>query len=116
MLNDSHALSCETVPSPLRVNGYAGTDEIVLWFRGEADASAAPLLAHALSQASSYPHTRVSVDMAELEFIDTCCLEILFRARDQLRERGADLVVRSPRPPVRRLLEILRKQDLIEKG
>jgi anti-anti-sigma factor len=74
------------------------------------------LFAHALRQASENGHTRVAVDLADLEFIDTHCLSIIFGAHEKLRDRGADLVLRSPQPSVRRLLDILERQDLIELG
>jgi len=114
MLDEAYAGSCESVPNLFRVTGHAGPNEVVLVFTGDADVSAAPLLAHALSQASWYRHARVAVDLADLDFIDTHCLQIIFGAHDELRNRGADLVLRSPRPPVRRLLDILQRQDLIE--
>ena len=114
MLDNAYSWSCNTAPGTLRVNGRAGTDEIVLAFSGEADVSTAPLLAHALSKACSYGHERIAVDLAGLEFIDTHCLAIIFGTRDTLRARGADLVLRAPQPSVRRTLGILQRQDLIE--
>jgi anti-anti-sigma factor len=114
MLDEMYAGSYEAVPNPFSVSGHAGTNEVVLVFTGEADVSAAPLVAHALAQASWYRHARVAVDLAGLEFIDSHCLEIIFGAHEELRDRGADLVLRSPQPSVRRLLDILERQDLIE--
>jgi anti-anti-sigma factor len=114
MLDEAYASSCESVPDPFNVSGRAESNEVVLVLTGEADAVAAPLLAHALSQASRYRHARVAVDLADLDFIDTQCLAIIFGAQDALHDRGAELVLRSPRPSVRRLLGILERQDLIE--
>jgi anti-anti-sigma factor len=114
MLDNAYTAIRKVGPSGFSVDGHADAGEIVLVFSGEADVTAAPLLAHALSRASSCGNTRVSVDLADLEFIDTHCLAIIFGAHDKLRERGADLVLRSPRPQVRRLLDILQRQDLIE--
>ena len=114
MLDQAYASSCESVPDPFNVSGRAESNEVVLVLTGEADASAAPLLSRALSHASWYRHARVAVDIADLGFIDTHCLAIIFGARDELRDRGADLVLRSPRPSVRRLLDLLERQDLIE--
>lgn len=101
-------------PSALNVDARASHDEIVLVFSGDADAAAGPLLSHTLAEASANGHTRVAVDLADLEFIDTHCLSILFATHEQLRDRGVDLVLLSPQPPVRRLLDILERQDLIE--
>src|SRR4051794_3026464 len=114
MLDDSPPFSCKDHPSALNIRARASRDAIVLAFRGDADAAAGPLVAHALTQATAYGHTRIAVDLAELEFIDTYCLSILFETRQMLRDRGGDLVLRSPPAPVRRLLDILERQDLIE--
>jgi anti-sigma B factor antagonist len=107
------AFSCKDYPSALNIAARPSPTELVLAFSGEADAAAGPLLAHALSQATAYGHTRIALDLAELEFIDTHCLSILFDTHESLRDRGGDLVLLSPRPPVRRLLDILERQDLI---
>jgi len=116
MLDERNTRSCPTTPSALRVAAHTTRDEIVLAFSGDADVYTAPLFAHALRQASENGHTRVAVDLADLEFIDTHCLSIIFGAHEKLRDRGADLVLRSPQPSVRRLLDILERQDLIELG
>ena len=114
MLDDAYTSACKAVPDAFSVNCHVSPDEYVLVLGGQADVAAGPVLADALSQASAYRHARVSVDLAGLEFIDAYCLAIIFGARDELRDRGTDLVLRSPRPPVRRLLDILARQDLIE--
>jgi anti-sigma B factor antagonist len=116
MLDERNTRSCQTTPSALRVAAHATRDEIVLAFSGDADVYTAPLFAHALRQASENGHSRVAVDLADLEFIDTHCLSIIFGAHEKLRDRGAELVLRSPQPSVRRLLDILERQDLIELG
>lgn len=114
MLDAENFSSCETNPSALRVEAHTWHDEVVLAFSGEADVATAPLLARALTQASDNGRSRVTVDLSGLEFLDTYCLDIIFGARDKLRERGADLVLRSPHSSVRRILNILQRQDLIE--
>ena len=114
MLDDSPPFSCKEHPSALNISARASRDALVLAFNGDADAAAGPLLSHALRQATVYGHTRIALDLADLEFIDTHCLSIVFDTHERLRDRGCDLILRSPRPPVRRLLDILERQDLIE--
>ena len=114
MLDDSPPFSCKDHPSALNIRARASRNAIVLSFSGDADAAAGPLLAHALTQATEYGHTRIAVDLADLEFMDTYCLSILLETQEALRDRGGDLVLHSPPPPVRRLLDILERQDLIE--
>jgi anti-anti-sigma factor len=114
MLDDSPPFSCKDHPSALNIDARASRDAFVLAFRGEADAAAAPLVLHALTQASAYGHRRIAIDLADLEFMDTHCLSILFDTHEILRARGGDLVLLSPPPAVRRLLDILERDDLIE--
>lgn len=116
MLDESPPFSCKDHPSALNISARAGRDAIVLAFSGEADAAAGPLLSHALTQATAFGHTRISIDLADLEFIDTHCLSILFDTHDALSASGGDLILCSPQPPVRRLLDILERQDLIDLG
>jgi anti-anti-sigma factor len=116
MLDESPPFSCKDHPSGLNIEARASRDAIVLAFSGDADAAAAPLLSHALAQATAYGHTRIAVDLTDLEFIDTHCLSILFDTHASLRDRGGDLTLLSPPPPVRRLLDILEREDLIDLG
>ena len=116
MVDATNFSSCQAAPSALRLEAHTYHDEIVLAFRGEADVATAPLLAHALTQASDNGHSRVTLDLSGLEFLDTYCLEIIFDIRGKLRDRGADLVLRSPHSSVRRILDILQRQDVIERA
>ena len=111
---DPSPFSCKDHPSALNISARPSREEIVLEFSGEADAAAGPLLAHALTQATAYGHTRIAIDLADLDFIDTHCLSILFDTHTSLKNLGGDLVLRSPQPTVRRLLDILQREDLIQ--
>lgn len=114
MLENASPGSPTTAHSSLSVDTHSDQCEIVLVMSGEADAANAPQLAHALNEASANGHTHIAVDLTDLAFIDTRCLGIIFGALDRLRERGVDLVLRAPQPSVRRLLDILHRQDTIE--
>ena len=115
MVDATNSSSCKTTPCALRVEAHTCHDEMVLAFSGDADVATAPLLARALTQASDNGRSRVTLDLSGLEFLDTYCLEIIFDIRDKLRDRGADLVLRSPHSSVRRILDILQRQDVIER-
>jgi len=114
MLESTQAWTRHTDSGALSVNGYVGPDEIVLALSGEADVASAPLLGRVLSQACSYGHTRIALDLAGLDFINSHCLSLILGTRDMLRDRGADLVLRAPRSSVRRILGILQQEDVIE--
>ena len=106
--------SCKDHPSALNIDARVSRDAIVLAFSGEADAAAGPLVSHALAQATAHGHTRIAIDLTDLEFIDAHCLSILFDTHETLRDAGGELTLMSPQPPVRRLIDILERQDLLE--
>jgi anti-anti-sigma factor len=108
----TNELRCK--PGGLRFAAHTDHNELVLAVLGEADAGEAPILGKALEHASSNGHTRVTIDLANLSFIDTRCLSLIFATHERLEARGVDFVLRAPQPPVRRLLNILKRHDLLE--
>ena len=52
--------------------------------------------------------TSVVVDLARMDFVDSTGLDVLVGAQKRLRQRGGELVLRSPRPAARKVLEITR--------
>ena len=98
----------------LRIDARLQNDELVLAVRGEADMSTAPVLAHALGDASTYGRRRVVLDLQALEFIDGRCLGMMITTRDALVATGTDFVLRHPSPLVLRLLRIFDCEIAIE--
>jgi anti-anti-sigma factor len=110
---------CAAIITPLlgvgfRINIREHPSEVVLALHGEADLATAPLLAEALARVSGAGDAPVALDATGLEFIDTSCLDVITNARAVLRERGRDLVVRSPSRLFHRLLTLVDMEDLIE--
>ena len=73
---------------------------------GELDVATVPRAAEAL-EAACEESTHVVVDLAELTFMDSSGVRLLLQHWSAQRERGADLVLRSPTRTVRRLLDLL---------
>jgi anti-anti-sigma factor len=73
---------------------------------GELDVATVPRAAEALDAACA-SSTHVVVDLAELTFMDSSGVRVLLQHWSAQRERGADLVLRSPTRTVRRLLDLL---------
>jgi anti-anti-sigma factor len=98
------------------VSVSAGSDEVVLHLRGEADLATAPLLQEALASplASNLSYQRLVLDFEELSFIDSHCIGIIDDARTDLSQVGRDLTVRSPAPIARRVLGICGMSGMIE--
>ena len=73
---------------------------------GELDLQTAPELQSRLLDLVAGGTSRVPVDMADTDFIDSTGLHALIVAVRELRDRGGDLVVRAPSPNAARLFEL----------
>ena len=87
---------------------------IVVSLRGEQDLSTAPSLVTSLARAEASGHADISVDLAEVMFVDGAIIGVLHRARKDLRTRGRDLTLRGPSTFMRRVLELCGLAGLIE--
>ena len=88
-------------------------DHAVMAVAGELDMSTAPGLSNAFAEVVDRHPRDVTVDLADLAFIDSTGLTLLVRASKQLREHDATLRLSSPTPPVRRVLEIVGLDHLL---
>jgi anti-anti-sigma factor len=84
--------------------------EHVLRLEGELDLAAAPELRRRFDEAGG----AVVVDLERVTFIDSAVLKELLRARVEMAERGARLVLAGVSAPVRRLLDLTRTSELFE--
>ena len=73
---------------------------------GELDMSTAPRLGDELARLASDGATMVTVDLSDLAFIDSTGLSVLITGLKRLRQQGGDMVLRSPTPGTRKVLEI----------
>jgi anti-anti-sigma factor len=73
---------------------------------GELDMSTAPQLRDELMRLTSEGATEVIVDLSDLAFVDSTGLSVLIAGLKRLRQEGGDMVLRSPNPGTRRVLEI----------
>jgi anti-anti-sigma factor len=78
---------------------------------GELDMSSAGQLAGCLEQLGG----AVVVDLSEATFCDSSGLNSLFHAWRRLNGDGGSLVVRNPRPHLRRVFEIAGLDHLLER-
>lgn len=84
----------------------------VVCLAGELDLSSAPGLEAALAPTLAGPvEDRVVVDLSELTFADVAGLTALLSTQRVLAQRGTVLELRSPRPIVRRIVDLLGLQD-----
>jgi anti-sigma B factor antagonist len=108
---DTDVQLCSNTPS-------ANTARSVPWSTvfaaGEIDLASAPRLVADVLAASRPAGVGVAVDFTDGEFIDVAGVNALVQACNQLRSRGADLVVRSPSDRLRWMLELFGLSQLIE--
>ncbi|HEY7133688.1 MAG TPA: STAS domain-containing protein [Acidimicrobiia bacterium] len=104
---DSHGLSCDVA---------SADGETVVAVAGELDLATAPLLAGVVDGLHDPGVDTVVLDVTDLEFCDSSGLAVLVRSHHAAEEHGVRIVLRSPPPAMRSLLEITRLQYLIEPG
>ena len=83
----------------------------VLRLEGELDLAAAPALRKRIDE---FDGESLVLDFTRVTFIDSAVLKELLRARAELTERGAQLVLAGVPGPVRRLLDLTRTSELFE--
>lgn len=81
-------------------------DGHLLRLTGELDMATAHKLRDQLTTLADDGARQVTIDLSELEFIDSTGLSVLVSGLKRLREQGGDLMLRSPRPGTRKILEI----------
>ncbi|MGY6500038.1 MAG: diguanylate cyclase domain-containing protein [Acidimicrobiales bacterium] len=88
--------------------------DTVLTCSGELDPTTAPRLRYALDRVLMVPARRVVVDLDGVTFLDASTIGELVRACEVSRTTGGRLVLRSPTPLGRRVLEHVGLGHLIE--
>jgi len=96
----------EGAGSGLAIDEVADGDEAVLTVAGELDLDSAPRLRRRLQETMAAGRVHMVVDLAALSFIDSTGISVLVEVHKDACRRGGGLVVRSPSPAVRRLLEV----------
>jgi anti-sigma B factor antagonist len=85
----------------------SGTTEAPeLAIRGEVDVSTSAALREELYRLIDAGATRVVIDCAEMDFIDSSGLGVLVGALKRLREKDGELVLRNLNPSARKVFEI----------
>jgi anti-anti-sigma factor len=88
--------------------------DTVFTLSGELDPHTAPALRTEIDRTLASGRTRLVLDLAGLTFIDSSGLRVIISAHKDAAERGGRLLLRSPSPTTRRLLDITGLLDHIE--
>ena len=90
----------------LTTRSYKGYAVVAL--RGELDLVDAALVAAELTAVAAREPGIIVVDLAGLEFLDSCGVAALAHGRRQTRQAGGDLILAAPQRKVMRVLTIVR--------
>lgn len=88
-------------------------DDAVVHLAGELDISTSPDLQDALAELTGAPR-RVTVDLSDLEFVDSTGLAALLGAHKTLHEQGGTLELRHPNKMVIGLVQITGLDEVFE--
>ena len=100
--------------SPDELLAFAERDAagIVVWLRGEHDASTVDGLWEIVARAIDFDDADVVIDLSGVEFMGSATVGVVNRARDCLRARSRSLTLRAPSRCARRLLGLYNLTDL----
>lgn len=90
-----------------------GDATAVIHVRGEIDMSTCERLRDVIEPHLG-PEQTLVLDLSEVQFMDSACLNVLLQARGKLTADGGSLVLRNPSEAARRLLTAAQAQDLLQ--
>jgi anti-sigma B factor antagonist len=102
------------VPGQLVVDSKSEGDEIVLTLHGELDLTSAPVFEREARAAESTNPSRIVIDLAGLEFMDSTGLRALLLARERSRSEGHKLALRRGPRQVQRVLELTKTVEAFD--
>jgi anti-sigma B factor antagonist len=79
---------------------------MVVDLRGEVDLASAPQFRRSLHDLVDQGHTRIAMDLTNLEFMDSTGLGVLIGCLKRLKEGEGALVLTGLRPAVARVFEV----------
>ena len=89
-------------------------DRVVVRLSGELDLDTAPALRGCLERVALVGQHELVLDLSELEFCDSTGIGVFVEWQRRARDGEFDLVLRSPRAHLRRLLEFALLDRLVE--
>ena len=91
----------------LKVTTRSQGDHTVISVAGEIDLYTAPRLQSELTSVlSDNKSAQIVVDMSAVEFCDSTGMNVLLSCLRRVRERGGELEIASPKPAVRKILQV----------
>jgi len=85
----------------------------IIYVRGEIDIATAGRLRDAIEPHMG-PSQTIVLDLSDVEFMDSSCLQVLIQARTTLTADGGSLILRNPSAAAHRVLTVGGASDLLE--
>lgn len=95
-----------TDPREFAVERHDRPEGTLLRIQGEVDLYTAPKLRERLDEAIDAGRRALTLDLSEMDFIDSTGLGVLVGAQKRLRETGGAIVLRNPSRSTSKILEI----------
>lgn len=98
------------------LNAKNSNNNIIIELKGEIDIYSAPSFKESLTKFYEAAESDVILDCSNLSYIDSMGLGILVGALKHVREKDHNIIIRNPKPTVRKLFKItgLDKAFIIE--
>ena len=107
-------MSSASALPPFEVSCVQTEEHARLALRGELDMSSAPLLKRELDALESHHPKDITLDLAELSFMDVTGLRTILDAARRARRAGSAIVIANPLPHIIRLLELTAIDQTLE--
>ena len=98
----------------LQIDAQDNGTDYTIKISGEADYTSSPKLRHAIRKAPIRENGTLSVDLSNLNYIDSSGLAALVEGRCQCADNGVRFVLLSPSPSVVKVLEAVRLDSVFD--
>jgi anti-anti-sigma factor len=95
-----------TIPTHLVIDRASENGVVELRLHGELDLASSPLLEGEIEEVEGSAHSRLVIDLSELEFMDSTGLHVLVAAHERSLANGHQLSLRRGQPAVQRIFEL----------
>jgi anti-sigma B factor antagonist len=109
--HDRILTTIQRVATELSINRRDEAGGAVLALSGELDVVSAPGLERRLRDALSEPGAHVTLDLSDLEFVDSAGVSVLIKAKQDAEARGRTLVLARPTEQVQRVFALVGLAD-----
>jgi anti-sigma B factor antagonist len=108
---DRILITIQRVATELSINRRDEAGGVLLALSGELDVVSAPVLEQRLREALAEPGAHVTLDLSDLEFVDSAGVSVLIKAKQDAESRGRTLVLARATEQVHRVFALVGLAD-----